>query len=111
MSADEGLGGRFINGLGAWRGEGVKVCLDVIASEAKQSISPRKGRMDCFAALAMTARALDCFAPLAMTAGALESRSLSPGAHSRDPFASRNDEWGNRFSDNGDVTIGPLPIN
>jgi hypothetical protein len=28
----------------------------VIASEAKQSISPRKGRMDCFAALAMTAR-------------------------------------------------------
>jgi hypothetical protein len=21
-------------------------------------------------------------------------------------FASRNDEWGNRFSDNGDVTIG-----
>ena len=29
----------------------------VIASEAKQSISPRKGRMDCFAALAMTARA------------------------------------------------------
>ncbi len=26
----------------------------VIASEAKQSISPRKGRMDCFAALAMT---------------------------------------------------------
>jgi hypothetical protein len=25
----------------------------VIASEAKQSISPRKGRMDCFAALAM----------------------------------------------------------
>jgi len=28
--------------------------LDVIASAAKQSISPRKGRMDCFAALAMT---------------------------------------------------------
>ena len=28
----------------------------VIASEAKQSISPRKGRMDCFAALAMTSR-------------------------------------------------------
>ena len=26
----------------------------VIASEAKQSILPRKGRMDCFAALAMT---------------------------------------------------------
>jgi hypothetical protein len=28
--------------------------LAVIASEAKQSISPRKGRMDCFASLAMT---------------------------------------------------------
>ena len=28
----------------------------VIASEAKQSISPRKGRMDCFAALAMTSK-------------------------------------------------------
>jgi hypothetical protein len=27
----------------------------VIASEAKQSISPRKERMDCFASLAMTA--------------------------------------------------------
>ena len=29
--------------------------LDVIASAAKQSISPRKERMDCFASLAMTA--------------------------------------------------------
>jgi len=47
-------GGRFINASGALRGEGVNVCLDVIASEAKQSISPRKGRMDCFASLAMT---------------------------------------------------------
>jgi hypothetical protein len=28
----------------------------VIASEAKQSILPRKERMDCFASLAMTAR-------------------------------------------------------
>jgi hypothetical protein len=28
--------------------------ITVIASEAKQSISPRKERMDCFAALAMT---------------------------------------------------------
>jgi hypothetical protein len=27
------------------------VCGNVIASEAKQSISPRKGRMDCFVAL------------------------------------------------------------
>jgi hypothetical protein len=32
------LGGRFINTSGAWRGEGVNVRLDVIASEAKQSI-------------------------------------------------------------------------
>ena len=38
----------------------------------------------------------------------LRPRSLSSGAHSRDPLASRNDEWGNRFSDNGDVTIGAL---
>ena len=49
------LGGRFINGSGASRGEDVNVCLNVIASEAKQSISPRKERMDCFASLAMTA--------------------------------------------------------
>jgi len=52
------LGGRFINGSGAWRGEVVNACLElrlaVIASAAKQSTSPRKGRMDCFAALAMT---------------------------------------------------------
>src|SRR3981189_3701141 len=48
------LGGSFINASGALRGEDANVCLDVIASEAKQSISPRKGRMDCFAALAMT---------------------------------------------------------
>jgi hypothetical protein len=37
------LGGRFINASGALRGEVANVCLDVIASEAKQSISPRKG--------------------------------------------------------------------
>jgi len=36
------LGGRYINASGASRREGVNVCLDVIASEAKQSISPRK---------------------------------------------------------------------
>jgi hypothetical protein len=30
--------------------------VDRHASAAKQSILPRKGRMDCFAALAMTAR-------------------------------------------------------
>jgi hypothetical protein len=38
------LGGRFINGSGAWRGEGVKVCLDVIASAAKQSMAETKER-------------------------------------------------------------------
>jgi hypothetical protein len=48
------LGGRFINGSGASRGEVVNVRLGVIASAAKQSISPRKERMDCFASLAMT---------------------------------------------------------
>jgi len=48
------LGERFINGSGALRRGGANVCLDVIASEAKQSISPRKERMDCFASLAMT---------------------------------------------------------
>jgi len=48
------LGGRFINGSGAWRGEGANVCLDVIASAAKQSILSLRGEMDCFAALAMT---------------------------------------------------------
>src|SRR3982074_1496537 len=55
-------GGRLINDSGALRGEVANVCLDVIASAAKQSIAPRKGRMDCFAALAMTARAMDCVA-------------------------------------------------
>jgi hypothetical protein len=25
-------------------------------------------------------------------------------------FASRNDEWGTRFSDNGDVTIGAVGL-
>jgi hypothetical protein len=32
------MGGRFINGSGAWRGEVANVRLDVIASAAKQSI-------------------------------------------------------------------------
>ena len=36
------LGGRFINGSGASRGEVVNARLDVIASGAKQSISPRE---------------------------------------------------------------------
>src|SRR6266581_102596 len=39
---------------GASRGEIVNVYLDVIASEAKQSILSLRGEMDCFAALAMT---------------------------------------------------------
>jgi len=38
------------------------VRLVVIASAAKQSILSLRGKMDCFAALAMTARAMDCFA-------------------------------------------------
>jgi len=73
------LGGRFINASGALRGEGAKSRLQfrVIASEAKQSIFSLRGAMDCFASLAMTA-------------GTLESRSLSSGAHSREPLA-RND--------------------
>jgi hypothetical protein len=49
------LGGRIVNGSGALRGEGAEshFCT-VIASEAKQSISSRKERMDYFASLAMT---------------------------------------------------------
>jgi hypothetical protein len=39
-------------------GEIAKVCLNVIASAAKQSISQRKERMDCSAALAMTVMGL-----------------------------------------------------
>jgi len=56
------LGGRFFNGSGAWRGEVANARLDVIASAAKQSILSLRGAMDCFASLAMTARAMDCFA-------------------------------------------------
>jgi len=43
-------------GSGALRGEAVNVRLDVIASEAKQSIFPSVATMDCFVAslLAMT---------------------------------------------------------
>jgi hypothetical protein len=50
------MGGRFINGSGAWRCEVVKSCLEfhVIASAAKQSILSLRGEMDCFASLAMT---------------------------------------------------------
>jgi hypothetical protein len=56
------LGGRFINASGASRGGVAHSRLDVVASEAKQSILSLRGEMDCFAALAMTARAMDCFA-------------------------------------------------
>ena len=42
------------NASGAWRGEAVKACLVVVASEAKQSILSYCGAMDCFASLAMT---------------------------------------------------------
>ena len=104
--------------------------LVVFASAAKQSILSYCGKMDCFAALAMTAGAMDCFAEpvigriarrgcerafsrlcerseaihsffarrdgllrCARNDGAarwIASRSLSSGAHSRDPVA-RND--------------------
>jgi hypothetical protein len=36
----------------------------VIASEAKQSISPCKERTDCFAALAMTAEVIAAYATI-----------------------------------------------
>jgi hypothetical protein len=39
---------------GASRGEIADACLDVIASAAKQSILSYRGKMDCFASLAMT---------------------------------------------------------
>ena len=54
------LGGRFINGSGALRGEAVNVCLDVIASAAKQSILSLRGTMDCYASLAMTVSEFPC---------------------------------------------------
>src|SRR6266567_975445 len=54
--------GPYSNASGALRREDANVCLDVIASAAKQSILPLRGEMDCFASLAMTARAMDCFA-------------------------------------------------
>jgi hypothetical protein len=43
---------------GASRREIVKARLFVIASAAKQSMSPHEERVDCFAALAMTNRAV-----------------------------------------------------
>jgi hypothetical protein len=57
------LGETFINDSGASRREGEVVRgFFVIASAAKQSILSLRGAMDCFASLAMTARAMDCFA-------------------------------------------------
>jgi hypothetical protein len=44
----------FASASGALRGEVVNARLAVIASAAKQSILPLRGKMDCFAALAMT---------------------------------------------------------
>src|SRR5258705_576398 len=41
---------------GEMRREKAKICPPVIASEAKQSMSRHKERMDCFASLAMTWR-------------------------------------------------------
>jgi hypothetical protein len=46
-------GEEFTHDSGASRRGIAKMCLDwntVIASEAKHSIAPRKGRMDCFVA-------------------------------------------------------------
>jgi len=58
------LGGRYSKASGASRREVAKSRLEfhVIASEAKQSILSLRGAMDCFASLAMTARAMGCFA-------------------------------------------------
>ena len=75
------LGGRFINASGASRRGGANVCLAVIASAAKQSILPLRGKMDCFASLAMTAGSRR-----------IASRSLSSGGALRGPVgAPRND--------------------
>src|SRR5712671_3796747 len=78
------------------------------ALATKQSILPLRGEMDCFAALAMTAQHLDCLwlfeirkpslrgaerrsnPSFLCAARWIASRSLSSGAHLRDPLA-RND--------------------
>jgi hypothetical protein len=77
--------------------ENVKLHSAVIASAAKQPILPREERMDCFAALAMTliGRILGISLVARMSAAKSGmtlaptriSRSLSSGAHSRDPLA------------------------
>jgi len=73
------LGGRFIKASGALRGEVVNARLefDVIASEAKQSILSLRGKMDCFAALAMTVGAMDCFAEPVIGQRFAPTRSLA----------------------------------
>jgi hypothetical protein len=54
------FGRNDLQGPGETRRGNAEVCLSpVIASEAKQPMSPRKGRMDCFASLAMTGLAVD----------------------------------------------------
>jgi hypothetical protein len=50
--------GMVMQNSDALRRENAELFLAVIASGAKQSISPHKERMDCFAALAMTNSAL-----------------------------------------------------
>ena len=57
----------------------------VIASAAKQSILSLRGKMDCFASLAMTARATDCFAE---RVGWVENRS--PDEAKRNPGFTRH---------------------
>ena len=73
-----------------------------MTGSAKQSILSLRGKMDCFASLAMTAGAMDCFAALAMTAGAMDaSRSLSSGADSRGRLAG---------DDGGGCGVPPLTL-
>jgi len=50
------LGGNVHANLGRNASRERENCINVIASEAKQSTAPQKGRMDCFASLAMTWR-------------------------------------------------------
>jgi hypothetical protein len=50
--------GMVMQNSDALRRENAELFLAVIASAAKQSISPHKERMDCFASLAMTKHAV-----------------------------------------------------
>src|SRR5712672_1463790 len=104
---------------GASRRESANARLGVIArSEAtKQSILSSRGEMDCFASLAMTAPHLDRLCCLKLEprhceersdeaihtffcARWIASRSLSSGAHSRDPLA-RSDGLNVQFAGRG----------